>query len=560
MKKHALVLVAATLVVASLLVFGAPSIADAHPLATLLADPYAIFTAPVIALPALRTELDGLVTRAATKFSEIKDGMPAEQLRAIEDDHKKLLADIEKKRAEIVAAEAEEKTRAAAAAAAPGQVPAIDPAVIATAVREAVTAERTRVDGIRGVAKRFGQVELGDEHIGRGTNLGDFRNAVMEKLAATDGEIRILPLVETGGGRQDETQTRRDGAVNALLHRHDPRQHPLTDAGRQFRGMTLLEMARDCLESSGVRTRGMARDEVAKRGFHSTSDFPYVLEAVTNKTLRSAYEAYPSTFRPFCRQVNATDFKMQNRVQLGEAPQLEKVNEHGEFKRGTIKEGKEAYKIDTYGKVVAITRQVIINDDLGAFTRIPQMFGIAIGTLESDIVWSIITTNANMADGNPLFHANHGNLIAAGGGAPSVTTVGATRTLMRKQKGLDGKTKINPRPAFILVPSELETATEQLFAAIVAAQTSAVVPESIRSLKPLAEPRLSDVSATAWYLAADPNTGNVDTIEFAYLEGQEGAYIETRMGFDVDGMEVKCRLDFGAKAIDWKGLAKNPGA
>ena len=42
--------------------------------------------------------------------------------------------------------------------------------------------------------------------------------------------------------------------------------------------------------------------------------------------------------------------------------------------------------------------------------------------------------------------------------------------------------------------------------------------------------------------------------------GGEGAYIETRNGFDVDGVEIKCRLDFGAKAIDWRGLYKNPGA
>ncbi|MBF0437450.1 MAG: hypothetical protein HQL77_19095, partial [Magnetococcales bacterium] len=49
------------------------------------------------------------------------------------------------------------------------------------------------------------------------------------------------------------------------------------------------------------------------------------------------------------------------------------------------------------------------------------------------------------------------------------------------------------------------------------------------------------------------------TIEYAYLEGQTGVYIETRMGFEVDGVEIKARLDFGAKAIDWRGFFKNPG-
>jgi hypothetical protein len=92
----------------------------------------------------------------------------------------------------------------------------------------------------------------------------------------------------------------------------------------------------------------------------------------------------------------------------------------------------------------------------------------------------------------------------------------------------------------------------------VPAATSSVVPQSIRTLAPISEPRLDAASETAWYLAASPN--QIDTIEYAYLEGQQGAYIETRNGFDVDGVEIKCRLDFGAKAIDWRGLYKNPGA
>ena len=112
---------------------------------------------------------------------------------------------------------------------------------------------------------------------------------------------------------------------------------------------------------------------------------------------------------------------------------------------------------------------------------------------------------------------------------------------------------------WMIVPAALELKAEQLVAQnLVPAATSSVVPQSIRTLAPISEPRLDAASATAWYLAASPN--QIDTIEYAYLEGQQGAYIETRNGFDVDGVEIKCRLDFGAKAIDWRGLYKNPGA
>lgn len=428
---------------------------------------------------------------------------------------------------------------------------------IDAAVERALDAEATRVSEISGIGRRAGMAQAQiDEAIRGRVSVEAFRVAAFDFMAERDastGARSSVSRVEFGG--QDATQTRVDAMTNALMNRANP-SVALTEPGRQFRGMTLIELARDSLEIAGVRTRGLSRSEIASRVFHSTSDFPHILADVANKSLRAAYAAYPRTFTQFCRQVSAPDFKTMHRVQLGEAPQLEKVNESGEFKRGSITEGKETIKVETYGKVVGITRQTLINDDLGAFTRIPGMFGTSIATLESNIVWALITGNVVMGDGVALFHATHKNL--ASGAALSVESIAATRTLMRKQKGLDGKTHLSITPRFLLVPSDLETKAEQILnSIIVPEQVNNAVPASIRGLTPITEPRL-DGSATAFYLAADPAT--VDTIEYAYLEGQEGAYIETRQGFDVDGMEVKCRLDFGAAVIDFRGLAKNPGA
>ena len=78
------------------------------------------------------------------------------------------------------------------------------------------------------------------------------------------------------------------------------------------------------------------------------------------------------------------------------------------------------------------------------------------------------------------------------------------------------------------------------------------------SLELLVDPRLDAASETAWYLVADP--AMIDTIEYAYLEGQSGVYTESRVGFDVDGVELKVRDDFAAAAIDWRGMFKNAGA
>jgi len=431
-----------------------------------------------------------------------------------------------------------------------------DTEAVATRAREV---ERDRVSTIYDLANRL-NLERGfaEDLVKRGISVDESRRLILDQVATKSDETRTFGQVSVPLGGRDELVTRRDAVANALLHRYSPTLFPLEDAARQYRGMTLLELARESLGNAGVNTRGLSRDEVATRALHSTSDFPEILSAVTNKTLRQAYDAYPRTFALFCRQVLATDFKAMHRVQLGEAPQLLEVGESGEFKRGTLGESKESYKVKTYGRVVAITRQTLINDDLDAFTRIPAMYGNSIAQLESDVVWGIITSNPAMADGTALFHANHRNL-AGTGAALDVTSVGAARAAMAKQTGLDKKTVLNIRPAFLIVPASLELKAEQLVAQnLVPAQSGNVVPQSIRTLAPISEPRLDAASETAWYLAASPN--QIDTIEYAYLEGQQGAYIETRNGFDVDGVEIKCRLDFGAKAIDWRGLYKNPGA
>ena len=438
----------------------------------------------------------------------------------------------------------------------PDVAPAPDTETVATRAREI---ERDRVSTIYDLAGRL-NLERGfaEDLVKRGVSVDESRRLILDQVAAKSEETRTFPHVSVPLGGRDERITRRDAVANALLHRYSPTLFQLEDAARQYRGMTLMELARESLGNAGVNTRGLSRDEVATRALHSTSDFPEILSAVTNKTLRQAYEAYPRTFMMFCRQVLATDFKAMHRVQLGEAPQLLEVSESGEFKRGTRGESKESYKVKTYGRVVAITRQTLINDDLDAFTRIPAMYGNSIAQLESDVVWGIITANPAMADGNALFHNSHKNL-AGTGAALDVSSVGAARAAMAKQTGLDKKTVLNVRPAFLIVPASLELKAEQMVAQnLVPAATSNVVPQSIRTLAPISEPRLDAASETAWYLAASPN--QIDTIEYAYLEGQQGAYIETRNGFDVDGVEIKCRLDFGAKAIDWRGLYKNPGA
>jgi hypothetical protein len=169
-----------------------------------------------------------------------------------------------------------------------------------------------------------------------------------------------------------------------------------------------------------------------------------------------------------------------------------------------------------------------------------------------------------MGDGIVLFHANHGNL-AADGDPIDVDTVGAGRAAMQLQTGRDsdGQTFINADPKYLIVPPSLGTKADQFVSPLLSLATFRDANPIGQRLTVIIEPRLevgvggAAGSTLAWYLAADPN--QVDILEYGYLDGEEGPQIENRVGFDVDGLEIKCRLDFAAKVVDWKGIYKNEG-
>ena len=240
-------------------------------------------------------------------------------------------------------------------------------------------------------------------------------------------------------------------------------------------------------------------------------------------------------------------------MQLGQAPKLEKVLEGGEVKRGTMAEMKEQYSLATYAKIFGLSRQAMINDDLGAFGELAIKFGRAAAEFESQALVDLLVSNPVMSDSVALFNTSHGNKSASPG-AISVTTLGAAKQAMRLQKGLDGKTPIDVTPRYLIVPAALETIALQFVAQLTPSQSSAVNPFS-GALEVIVDPRLDTVSATVWYVAADPSS--VDTLEYAYLEEAPGVQLVMREGFDVEGVELKARLDFGCGVVDWRGLYQN---
>lgn len=381
------------------------------------------------------------------------------------------------------------------------------------------------------------------------------RNAA--QMAVTQRAAVQLPQV-TAVQHLDSPAQIAERMGEALYARVNP-HHRMSDAARPFADMTTLDMARDCLKRAGQVLTGLTPADTITRavGLHSTSDFPAIFGNTVNRILRASYEAAPVTLKKVGKQTTARDFRAKTTIGRGEMPVLEKVNQGGEFTSGTTQEAKETYALATYGKIFGITRQALVNDDLGAFADMSGLLARAAVDTEAQLLVDLLESNTGlgptMDDTVKLFDTAHGNK-AASGAVLSTTTLSAARLALRTQKGLSGR-PINVQPKFLLVHPAQETLAETLLASINPSNTSEVNPFSGK-LELLVEARLS--STTRWYVIADP--ASIDGLEYAYLQGEEGPQVETKAGFEVDGMQFKVRLDFGAGFLDWRPWFMNPGA
>jgi hypothetical protein len=207
-----------------------------------------------------------------------------------------------------------------------------------------------------------------------------------------------------------------------------------------------------------------------------------------------------------------------------------------------------------YGRVIAFTREALINDDIGFFERIPAFFANAAAAMESEIVYGILTGNPPLADGQPLFSTAHNNLMTA---APiTITSVNAARMAMVNQTAPDGQF-LSLLPRFLICGPQQELSALQFLQPItIVGAAQNLILGAYQALQLIVEPRITDAS---WYLAASPD--QIDTIEYDYLDGAAGGgpTLETREGWDIDGQEYRAREEFTAMPIDWRGLVKNPG-
>lgn len=336
----------------------------------------------------------------------------------------------------------------------------------------------------------------------------------------------------------------------------------------EFRGMSLLDHAREGLErnrsgSSRGRTKmQVAGDFLALAGAQTTSDFATALEEALHKTLLAAYAITPDTWRRFCKVGTVSDFRVHNRYRLGFLGALDQVLEGGEFKNKELADAtKETQQAVTYGNMLALSRQAIINDDMGVFDSVAVTLGRAAALTIETAVYALLAANTNtgpeMNDGVVLFHVDHSNIGA--GAALSVAAIDADRVIMAAQTDASGNEILDLKPTKLLVPAGLGG----LARVINQAQYD---PDTANKLqRPNMVLGLFDdiidtgrLTGTVRYMFADPAIA--PTIEVAFLEGEQSPFMELENGWRIDGVEWKVRHDFGVAAVDYRGALIDAGA
>jgi hypothetical protein len=434
---------------------------------------------------------------------------------------------------------------------------------------DVVSLERKRGLDIRRAVKAANLPEnFADNLIERGFSMTEASETIINELTKPKpNSPNIIGHSPAYAGSLDEVDSRRRGIENAILHKMSPEHYKLNEMGRRYMGNKLVDYAK-------IATRGYSSEfhtsdynsnpiDTFSRAFNgSMSDFPAILANVLNKELRRGFESAPSTWEAFCRKTTVNNLKPIQRPQLGEAPLMEKVNEQGEYRRGSISETNQTYELQEYGKIMSLSLRVLLDDDLAAFSRIPALMGRAAQDQMSEHFYHLLGNNPMLRDGNtfkPLFDPSNKNMAPAGN-TITIDSLSAGRTAMRQQTGQAGRI-LNLLPKWILVPSCMEATAEQFLSQnLLAGQIQAVTQQMINpfagKLNLIVEPRLDQYSKTAWYLVAD--LGQIDICEVAYLNGQESPMIISRDGFTSSGIEWRINHWFGFGFIEHRSWYQFP--
>ena len=466
------------------------------------------------------------------------------------------------------AAQPSEPPKTVVAAAAPSQEPAPDAKAIAA---EAIKAERERVAMIKGVCGgEFADIEA--KAVAEGWDRNRVNEEVLKAYRAKQPTTSAPAVVVKKSGMTEKTleaalslRAGIDGDTLAKDMGEETVEAAMKDCDIPLQGVLA-----ECMRLEGMNVPRTFDNSAIKAAF-STVSLPGILSNVAQKKLLQAYRAQPIIATSLCTSADLSDFKENQRFRLTDIGDLKPVGADGEIKDGGVSEEKAVNQLDTYAKKFCLTRKMIINDDLGAFLKVPTAMGNRAARLVDQLFFQRLMANPTMVDGKPLFSTNHKNLLTGATSALSADSLKKAIKVFLDQTDADGQ-PVNVEPSILLVPTALKFLAVELTRGA-ALMMSGGAENTIRpTLNVLAEQNLQIVSSpylsnakydgasdAAWYLFGRP--GTVDTFEIGYLKGKRTPTVERGdLDFNVLGIWFRVYFDVGIREQDHRGMVKSNGA
>lgn len=339
-------------------------------------------------------------------------------------------------------------------------------------------------------------------------------------------------------------------------------------AHRRFRGRIglqelLLEAAYANGYTGGV---GSVRSDLVGvlRAAFSTLSIPGILSNTANKFLLMGFMGVEDSWKAIAATRNVADFKTVTSYRMNGAFQYEKVGGSGELKHGTVSEDSYTNKAETYGKMFSVTRQDIINDDMGAMNDLPKRIGRGAALKFNEVFWTEF-----LADYATFWTTGQGNYFEGASSVLSIDSLTTAEQMFFDQTDPDSK-PLGVMPKTLLVPNALNVKATQFTRDLEVRDTTASTKYTTSNphagkFTPVRSSYLANssmgggYSSTAWYLLADPN--ELAVIEACFLNGQQSPTVESAdADFNVLGIQMRGYFDFGVNKQEYRGGVRSKGA
>jgi len=395
----------------------------------------------------------------------------------------------------------------------------------------------------------------------------------LEKLLS-DREAQT-PSIHVGGSREPENYGEileaslclQAGLKEDLLGKHYSDRVMNAAMARENRGVGLHTLMYTTLRNAGKSVRpGVVDNDFVRASMRadqqlnanegtSTVTTTGVLSNVLNKILLSAYETYPMIASQLASIRDVPDFKQVSSYRITTNGLLEVLGDTGEIKHTDLTETEFSNQLKTYARMLAIPRQMQINDDLGAFTEAASQFGRMAARTIDFVFHEILLANADS-----FFHADNANYLAGAETALGIASLTAAEKLFLDLEDDAGyPAAIEPRN--MLVSTGNKVTAEQLYndTRVVTGEDATILEGNPHAGKypPITSQWLNktahyaNASDVGWYLFSDPADGGA--IQLVYLRGARTPVVESsQLDFNQLGMQWRAYHDFGIAFQDPK--------